>query len=659
MSAEVELSKRGDDGLTTRLVALVVTVAVLVTGAIAFRRHDPASVATALAPQAVSSADVLRGQDLVYSCWIELEAQRDLCLVAGDGSGDINLTNTPDISEVWPAWSSDGTRLAFVREQNSGEMNIWQPRTGGIAIADVPPTDELFAGATIDIRSTSFPGFMPSWKPSSSSAPSDKILYSRHTDVNDIHNRSEIELHIAIVEPDGSIRDQGRLANMGGQHVDGTWRDAYSVLATYRKGSASGGSFAAVSDVFEMDPIPGKENRKELTHAFASVEGALEADLSADGRRMTFIRCGNVITLSAQCAFDARRLVVADPDGSSESTVFDDRSGPRNPRWSPDGTLIAYSNKAGVKVYALDTNVDIVVPGSDLYDVTPSWRPRDVGDLGVVAVDESGRPNSLFDEGENVHARVNPLSGASSLRVCLLPAVSVVPEPMPGTGYCEPDPVAAARGEVRSPTLTVHDILPDPVPSRVTIDMFTPSATRWQIGADHLDAFGNLMLREVSRPFGVTCVGGSCAVFPYLGTAARYRGYADLIDAFNTLISVTCFSIELVLLGMTALSAGFSGSLAGLGISMVAGFAIQQIVGEVLGNLASSVMGSALSRVVGDTFEEGILDSRTTQSESAWANYEYLQLDPTASPEVQELVVDAVNDADEQLDTADKRLRRV
>lgn len=42
-------------------------------------------------------------------------AQRDVFIVNPDGTGLLNLTNTPDVSESYCAWTRDGSQLAFTR----------------------------------------------------------------------------------------------------------------------------------------------------------------------------------------------------------------------------------------------------------------------------------------------------------------------------------------------------------------------------------------------------------------------------------------------------------------------------------------------------------------------------------------------------------------
>ena len=47
-------------------------------------------------------------------------AKRDIYRVSDQGHDLVNLTNTPDVDEFDPAWSSDGIRIAYVSDANRG-----------------------------------------------------------------------------------------------------------------------------------------------------------------------------------------------------------------------------------------------------------------------------------------------------------------------------------------------------------------------------------------------------------------------------------------------------------------------------------------------------------------------------------------------------------
>jgi Tol biopolymer transport system component len=63
-----------------------------------------------------------------YPHKIVYETNRDgnweLYLCNADGSGAVNLTNTPDVDELYPKPSPDGARIAFVADQGAGDAKI-------------------------------------------------------------------------------------------------------------------------------------------------------------------------------------------------------------------------------------------------------------------------------------------------------------------------------------------------------------------------------------------------------------------------------------------------------------------------------------------------------------------------------------------------------
>ncbi len=66
----------------------------------------------------------------------------DLCLVNADGSNPVNLTRTPDVDELYPKASPDGTRICFAADEGKGDAkarNLYVMKadgTGRVKIAD-------------------------------------------------------------------------------------------------------------------------------------------------------------------------------------------------------------------------------------------------------------------------------------------------------------------------------------------------------------------------------------------------------------------------------------------------------------------------------------------------------------------------------------------
>jgi Tol biopolymer transport system component len=69
--------------------------------------------------------------------------KRDIYRVSDDGRDLVNLTNTPDVDEFDPAWSSDGLRIAYVSDANRGgdttdNYDIYVMDAAGVGVAPKP-----------------------------------------------------------------------------------------------------------------------------------------------------------------------------------------------------------------------------------------------------------------------------------------------------------------------------------------------------------------------------------------------------------------------------------------------------------------------------------------------------------------------------------------
>src|SRR5215207_11513491 len=61
----------------------------------------------------------------------------DLWVMDADGTNRTNLTNTPDTNEGQPAWSPDGTKIAFT---GAGDLNEDGVRLGDVYVMDADGT---------------------------------------------------------------------------------------------------------------------------------------------------------------------------------------------------------------------------------------------------------------------------------------------------------------------------------------------------------------------------------------------------------------------------------------------------------------------------------------------------------------------------------------
>jgi dipeptidyl aminopeptidase/acylaminoacyl peptidase len=89
----------------------------------------------------------------------------DIWVMDADGTNQTNLTNTPDTNEDQPAWSSDGTRIAFTSDQDEVPpfTDIWVMNSDGSNQTNLTPTDNP---GTPTEETDNFHEYQPSWAPS-------------------------------------------------------------------------------------------------------------------------------------------------------------------------------------------------------------------------------------------------------------------------------------------------------------------------------------------------------------------------------------------------------------------------------------------------------------------------------------------------------------
>jgi Tol biopolymer transport system component len=85
----------------------------------------------------------------------------DIWVMDADGTNQTNLTNTPDINERDPAWSPDGTKIAF-----TGPGNFNADNSGGLEDIYVMDADPTTDDATSLTNTPNSLEYQPSWAPS-------------------------------------------------------------------------------------------------------------------------------------------------------------------------------------------------------------------------------------------------------------------------------------------------------------------------------------------------------------------------------------------------------------------------------------------------------------------------------------------------------------
>jgi Tol biopolymer transport system component len=190
----------------------------------------------------------------------------DIWVMDADGTNQTNLTNTPDTTEGQPAWSSDGTRIAFTSDQDEvgGFTDIWVMDVDGTNQTNLTPTEEP----------DNFHEYQPTWAPSGA-----QLAFVR-----------EIPGEIISEQPDIFVMDANgqtpatNLTNTDASEIDPAWSPDGTKIA-----------FAGVRnqgfEIVTMDP----DGQNETILTGDGFEGDDRApDWSPDSTKVVFMKQSQV-----------------------------------------------------------------------------------------------------------------------------------------------------------------------------------------------------------------------------------------------------------------------------------------------------------------------------------------------------------------------------
>jgi tol-pal system beta propeller repeat protein TolB len=229
----------------------------------------------------------------------------DIWVMDADGSNQIDITNTPGISELGPIWSPDGTKIAYV---------VTDYITPGVWVMNPDGTEQR--------KFTTFTGveFGPTW-----SADSSKIALVRYVPGIVM----SIQFDIFVVALDGS--SDVNITNSDYDEIEPAWSPDGRRIAF--AGVREGGAFTTWQ-IVTVDP----DGRNEAVLVVMDEENRSPA-WSPDSTMITFMSDFN----NPCCGNWQVWAINADGSGatnlSSDPTVYD-----MWPSWSPDGTLIIFSS---------------------------------------------------------------------------------------------------------------------------------------------------------------------------------------------------------------------------------------------------------------------------------------------------------------------------
>lgn len=292
-------------------------------------------------PQTVSAAAVLTTVHLEVTC----EKARQLAFVSGTGrSSDIHVINSNDAGDLPivsnpgtdrdPAWSPDGSKLAFTSERDGAGLDIYTRASD----------------ATVVRLTQNFGAYRPAWSPDGA-----RIAF--------VSQRSG-SAEIYVMDADGS--NQVRITNNPSHDTDPAWSpDGTKIAFT----SDRGGNIA----IWVMNADG--SSAKALT---TNSRGDWHPAWSPDGTKIAFSR--GVST-------NIRDIWTMNADGTLVAPLTNGLQGAQDPSWSPDGRKIAlstpscdsyyyyyYSCDAAIVVVGLDGTIHSALTSTSAAS-DPTWRP--------------------------------------------------------------------------------------------------------------------------------------------------------------------------------------------------------------------------------------------------------------------------------------------
>ena len=263
---------------------------------------------------------------------------RDIFVMKTDGTEPHNLTADPMSNDYSPAWSPDGTKIAFSSER-LGNTEIY------VMDADGENLVQLTRHRATDDS--------PSWSPDGR-----KIAFISDRDHLFVVGPGQIgELEIYVMNAEGN--NVVRITKTGGWKVQSSWSPDGRKIAFVSEPDRSGNPEIYVMNANGKNPV-------RLTR-----NPGWDADpsWSPDGTKI---------------AFESRRnenmdIYTIDADGGNLVRLTKEPAIDKSPSWSPDGRKIAYSSKRNenYEIYVMDANGENAtnLTRDPALDSNPAWSP--------------------------------------------------------------------------------------------------------------------------------------------------------------------------------------------------------------------------------------------------------------------------------------------
>ena len=282
----------------------------------------------------------------------------DIWVMNADGTNQTNLTNTPNVGEVQPAFSFDGTKIAF---NGPGQENEDGDTLSDIWVMNADGSNKTNLTNTPDVSES-----QPTWAPSGA-----QLAFVRYHDSVCGPTRPECTTN----QPDIFV-----MGDNGTNQTNLTDSDAFETSPDWSPDGAKI-AFSGVRnrgwEILTMDPDG--QNETNLTgDAFDASDEA--PDWSPDSTKVVFMKQSQV----GGCC-EPWEIWAVNRDGSGDTNLTNHPLDDTYPSWSPDGSEITFSSNRDTSshqsdIYAMPAPTTLPPPGQ-----TASTATSEDGNMAALA----------------------------------------------------------------------------------------------------------------------------------------------------------------------------------------------------------------------------------------------------------------------------------
>jgi Tol biopolymer transport system component len=251
-----------------------------------------------------------------------LSIQCDIWVMEVDGTGQKNLTNTPDLNETFPAWSPDGAKIAFIEGVNfSNRLMVINADGTGSTVITPNPTNQ----------------FAPSWSPGGTQLAIVRLLPGEVI---------TSQFDIVVINVDGS--GELNITNSDTDEVDPAWSPDGTKIAF------AGVRLESTPDPVTGEPVPASQWEITTVNPDGTGEQILSAgdpgtsrsDLLEEDRSPEWSPDSSRLVFASQSVdpcCDKWKILIVNRDGSGITLLSDNPDvNDFSPSFSPDGLMIVF-----------------------------------------------------------------------------------------------------------------------------------------------------------------------------------------------------------------------------------------------------------------------------------------------------------------------------